>query len=316
MKKIIIALLLISAPAMAAEHVIQGGQVTTSSITVGASGIRFNDGTTQTTAGGGGTPGGSTGQLQYNNAGSFGGAPSVVTASSITLKGTGGLSVDYGVTAGSFTANGTGNGQVTMIISGGNYNAIGSSITTTVGHLAVYSSTNGTVGSLDPSSLGGGGGSAAPLCIITSSETISATGDFTVSGCSIPANTLTAGKVLRVVVAGFASTGATDGQVGFGLKYGSTDIQQSRTTYTAGSQTNNGFVGHFYNTVKTAGASGAVYSEGSSIMENSAGTASAFIHKLVGTTTINTTATTTLYVSGTMPASASMTLTQFLVYVE
>ena len=35
--------------------------------------------------GGGGTPGGSSGQLQYNSAGSFGGASSFVTASSITI---------------------------------------------------------------------------------------------------------------------------------------------------------------------------------------------------------------------------------------
>jgi len=35
--------------------------------------------------GGGGTPGGSSGQLQYNNAGSFGGAKSVVTSSSMTV---------------------------------------------------------------------------------------------------------------------------------------------------------------------------------------------------------------------------------------
>ena len=37
------------------------------------------------TGGGAGTPGGSSGQIQYNNGGSFGGAPSVVTASSITF---------------------------------------------------------------------------------------------------------------------------------------------------------------------------------------------------------------------------------------
>ena len=123
-------------------------------------------------SGGSGTPGGSSSQMQYNNAGAFGGTSfETVDASSIsfnnissmtyigfsTMVFQSGTALDasaIGVLVGSLTVVGSGNGSIIETIFGSTYAVTSSSIVPTIGHIASWSGT----GTLIDGGTGGGGG--------------------------------------------------------------------------------------------------------------------------------------------------------------
>jgi len=107
--------------------------------------------------GGGGTPGGLTGQIQYNNAGAFGGVP-VLTYNGTTLSATGSFSGSFvgnltGTSSWATTASYALNGGVTQLLAGPNItlsptNGLGQvTVSSTGGSGTYYNTSTGSYGS-------------------------------------------------------------------------------------------------------------------------------------------------------------------------
>lgn len=107
--------------------------------------------------GGGGAPGGLTGQIQYNNAGAFGGVP-VLTYNGTTLTGTGSFSGSFvgnltGTSSWAITASYALNGGVTQLLAGPNItlsptNGLGQvTVSSTGGSGTYYNTSTGSYGS-------------------------------------------------------------------------------------------------------------------------------------------------------------------------
>jgi hypothetical protein len=107
--------------------------------------------------GGGGTPGGLTGQIQYNNAGAFGGVPSL-TFDGTTLRATGSFTGSFtgslfGTSSWAITASYALNGGVTQLLAGSNItlsptNGLGQvTVSATGGSGTYYNTSTGSYGS-------------------------------------------------------------------------------------------------------------------------------------------------------------------------
>ena len=107
--------------------------------------------------GGGGTPGGLTGQIQYNNAGAFGGVPSL-TFDGTTLRATGSFTGSFtgslfGTSSWAITASYALNGGVTQLLAGSNItlsptNGLGQvTVSATDGSGTYYNTSTGSYGS-------------------------------------------------------------------------------------------------------------------------------------------------------------------------
>ena len=107
--------------------------------------------------GGGGTPGGLTGQIQYNNAGAFGGVPSL-TFDGTTLRATGSFTGSFtgslfGTSSWAITASYALNGGVTQLLAGSNItlsptNGLGQvTVSATGGNGTYYNTSTGSYGS-------------------------------------------------------------------------------------------------------------------------------------------------------------------------
>jgi len=175
---------------------------------------------------GGGSPGGSTTQLQYNSTGTFAGlGGSVITTSSVSLN-------NLALTASTITVNGTGDGSITETIGGVTYTVTSSSITPTAGHIASWSGT----GTLIDGGTGGGGGS-----FINNQNTLQSGATFYVSSgtannfyassttLSGSYNASSTNELLAMKETGNGGFSTNAGGIGFYLRNGSaTDVKMSK----------------------------------------------------------------------------------------
>lgn len=181
--------------------------------------VKFPDGTSQTTAGGGGTgtPGGSPGQIQYNNGGSFGGVPT------LTFNGTS-LSA-----TGSFTGSFTGSLQGTASFAATASRSTSASFATTAATVnGSVTITGGTI-----IELSGGDGSSAE----NTTQTLRVKGGgLGVTGNSYFENALGVGQTITASIVSATNNGnGTNFRVGDDVWIG--DVNTADTMQVRGQQT-------------------------------------------------------------------------------
>ena len=149
----------------------------------------------------------------------------------------------------------------------------------------------------------------------TTETTIVGTG---VGTLTLPANFFVAGKSIRFNFRGFKSSdSATPGTLTLALKLGSTTIETTTVTITAGGTANAGWEADYLTTCRTTGATGTVYTQGKFIHQTSTVGA---IDDLVetGTVTVDTTASAAIDLTADWSisdAENTMTTTHILVEV-
>lgn len=163
---------------------------------------------TGSACGAGGTGSGPTGQINTSAQSNI--AFYSVTGSSNALSGSPGISVTTVtasglITAGSITVNGIGDGVATLTIGGVDYRATSSSTSATnsVGHMAVWSSTNGTL--VDGGVPGVGGGGSGDM-VLASTQTSTGAKYFTTESSVAVSAISTGGGVAFKASAALGST--------------------------------------------------------------------------------------------------------------
>jgi hypothetical protein len=190
------------------------------------SGLTFAGGTLSA-SGGGGSPGGSSGQVQYNNGGSFSGAAQV------TISAAGNLVLPNSTTPGSPANGELWHGPqkiVSTYVNGVIHRLVG----------CLYSQT------------------ADGVMTGTTSETSIINTSGAVGTLTLPANFLVAGKTLRVTIAGTFSTGTTGGNSQLRLKLGTTTVFDSTNITMPNNQTNGGYQAEILLSCRSTGVTGSV----------------------------------------------------------
>ena len=142
---------------------------------------------------------------------------------------------------------------------------------------------------------------------------------FSIPSYSIPANTLSAGTIVRIKMWGIYSTAVVPPTLTMKIKLGGTTYLLTGAVTTVGSLSNQQFTGEANFTCFTTGAGGTIQADGMGFLETAATTSLSVSVPNTSTQTINTTisqAITATVTWGTANASNTITCTQFQIYVE